>query len=513
VQETAAKLFRPWRNAGEFFKQATDDYAAAEGKTFVFDDTKVCPTTNITDRWILAFAQDLAKFVHQEMKAYRLYTVVPRVFGFVDQLTNWYIRFNRKRMRGSSGTPEQKRDALMSLWTLGEVLYMQARLMSPFAPFFSEYAYQALKPHIKSAAESEHEALSWKPADVGKWLASNALGKYTPLFEENALTGTDLADLCHDDLASMGIALCHDRKAIIRNVQKLGLPAKDDDALPSEYKSIHFQMLPEPNTGYEDENIVRSFEVLKTVIECGRKIRDKAVKATKIPLREIVIVSLNQQKLDDAVSLKDYIEAELNVWKITTTTEETAYNIDLKALPNQKLIGEAFGEKKVSLSNAVKLLTRDQIREYIAKGALEVEGETLGEGMILVSYVENDQAAGGKYLSKVDDNDTSVIVLIDCEVTAEMELEGLMREITSNTQKLRKEANLTPQDNIAVFLGVKKDDGKKSMASVCATLTGKMEELLKAKVTVGAPTGNVLISKAVEIGKEGGEVEITVVKA
>lgn len=31
--------------------------------------------------------------------AYRLYTVMPRLVKFVDQLTNWYVRMNRKRLK------------------------------------------------------------------------------------------------------------------------------------------------------------------------------------------------------------------------------------------------------------------------------------------------------------------------------------------------------------------------------------------------------------------------------
>ena len=33
------------------------------------------------------------------MAAYRLYTVVPRLVKFVDNLTNWYVRMNRKRLK------------------------------------------------------------------------------------------------------------------------------------------------------------------------------------------------------------------------------------------------------------------------------------------------------------------------------------------------------------------------------------------------------------------------------
>ncbi len=46
------------------------------------------------------------QFVRKEMAAYRLYTVVPRLLDFIHQLTNWYVRLNRSRIKGSDGTPQ-----------------------------------------------------------------------------------------------------------------------------------------------------------------------------------------------------------------------------------------------------------------------------------------------------------------------------------------------------------------------------------------------------------------------
>lgn len=48
------------------------------------------------------------QFVHTEMKAYRLYTVVPRLVDFIEQLTNWYVRLNRNRLKGSEGQESAK---------------------------------------------------------------------------------------------------------------------------------------------------------------------------------------------------------------------------------------------------------------------------------------------------------------------------------------------------------------------------------------------------------------------
>ena len=53
----------------------------------------------VLDRWIEAAARSLTAFVRKEMEAYRLYTVVPRLVGFIDGLTNIYVRYNRKRLK------------------------------------------------------------------------------------------------------------------------------------------------------------------------------------------------------------------------------------------------------------------------------------------------------------------------------------------------------------------------------------------------------------------------------
>ena len=65
--------------------------------------------------------------------AYRLYTVVPRLVKFVDNLTNWYVRFNRKRLKGANGVE----DCTPAIQTLGEVLVTMSKMMAPLTPFYS----------------------------------------------------------------------------------------------------------------------------------------------------------------------------------------------------------------------------------------------------------------------------------------------------------------------------------------------------------------------------------------
>lgn len=75
---------------------------------------------------------------------YRLYTVVPRLLDLIDNTTNWYIRFNRRRLKGENGVE----DTLHALNSLFEVLFTLCRGLAPFTPFLTDTIYLKLLPHI-----------------------------------------------------------------------------------------------------------------------------------------------------------------------------------------------------------------------------------------------------------------------------------------------------------------------------------------------------------------------------
>jgi len=103
------------------------------------------------DKWIISLSQSLVEFVHKEMAAYRLYTVVPKLVDFIQQLTNWYVRMNRKRLKGNEGD----KDWYDSLATLFHVLYTIIRTMAPFSPFLTEMMYQNLRQLIPKDQREE----------------------------------------------------------------------------------------------------------------------------------------------------------------------------------------------------------------------------------------------------------------------------------------------------------------------------------------------------------------------
>ncbi|MFO0689203.1 MAG: isoleucine--tRNA ligase [Myxococcota bacterium] len=105
------------------------------------------------DRWILSVLQSLIRDVNVEMEAYRLYTVVPRLVAFIDDLTNWYVRRSRARFWKS----EDDRDKANAFATLYEVLTTFSKVLAPFMPFLTETVYQKLvRPVDAKAPASIH---------------------------------------------------------------------------------------------------------------------------------------------------------------------------------------------------------------------------------------------------------------------------------------------------------------------------------------------------------------------
>ncbi|KAK6203262.1 tRNA synthetases class I-domain-containing protein [Scheffersomyces amazonensis] len=144
VREVVSSVLSPWYNSYKFLKDAAELYLKDNGIEFKYDSKEI--STNVMDRWLLASIQSLIQFIHQEMKGYRLYTVVPKLLAFIDDLTNWYIRFNRRRLKGFTENGSQ--DTKKALDTLAEALLTISRAMAPFTPFLAEGIYQRLREYF-----------------------------------------------------------------------------------------------------------------------------------------------------------------------------------------------------------------------------------------------------------------------------------------------------------------------------------------------------------------------------
>ena len=133
VDEIRRKLFGTLYNTYSFFAL----YANVDGFDYSQDDVPLNERPEI-DRWILSELHSLVKGVEREMDDYDPTRAGRLIDTFVnDDLSNWYVRLNRKRFWGK----EMSQDKLSAYQTLYTSLETVAKLLAPFAPFYADQLY------------------------------------------------------------------------------------------------------------------------------------------------------------------------------------------------------------------------------------------------------------------------------------------------------------------------------------------------------------------------------------
>jgi isoleucyl-tRNA synthetase len=155
VAEVVRTVLLPMWNTYSFFTT----YAEADGITV--SDLRSAPPPEERpelDRWILSVLQSLIFEVNTQMEGYYLYNVVPPTLGFIDHLTNWYVRRSRRRFWRTRGeSSESDTDKLAAFATLYEVLTTFLTVLAPVLPFMTERLYQDLVArHDSDAPRSVH---------------------------------------------------------------------------------------------------------------------------------------------------------------------------------------------------------------------------------------------------------------------------------------------------------------------------------------------------------------------
>ncbi len=135
VDEVRRKFFGTLYNTYSFFAL----YANVDGYEYNADSIKTDKPE--IDRWILSSLNTLIKGVTAELDNYDPTRAARLIDKFLDDdLSNWYVRLNRKRFWGKDMS-DDKRSAYDTLYTC---LMTVSKLLAPFAPFYADQLYKDL---------------------------------------------------------------------------------------------------------------------------------------------------------------------------------------------------------------------------------------------------------------------------------------------------------------------------------------------------------------------------------
>lgn len=157
VDEVRRKFFGTLYNTYSFFSlyANVDDFDYSQPEVPLNERPEI-------DRWILSALHSLIKGVDKELGNYDPTRAGRLIDNFVnDDLSNWYVRLNRKRFWGK----EMSKDKLSAYQTLYSCLETVAKLLAPFAPFYSDQLYLDLTKATGRGGEQSVHLAKYPEAD------------------------------------------------------------------------------------------------------------------------------------------------------------------------------------------------------------------------------------------------------------------------------------------------------------------------------------------------------------
>ena len=347
IKEVHSKFFNTLKNTYSFFAL----YANTDGvdpREFEVDYNDL----EEIDKWLLSKYNKLLKYVTESYEEYDLTKVVKSITDFVNEdLSNWYIRRNRRRFWGSELNNSKK--AVYK--TTYQVLLGLSEMIAPIASFTAEEIYQDL---------------------TGK-------------------------------------------------------------------ESVHLEDFPKVDMNLINESIEEKMDLVRNLISLGRNAREEVKIKVRQPISEVILDGKNKDIIGDLVEL---IYEELNVKNVTFVDDLSLYmNFEIK--PNFKVCGPKLGPNIKEFSNKVSEFTTEDVKKLEDGEVINIKLSAMD---IDVTYDMIDVRISSKEGFNASHENNNFIIL-NTVLTDDLINEGIVRELISKVQQLRKNKDFDIVDRINIY--------------------------------------------------------------
>ncbi len=368
IEEVRRKFFGTLYNTYSFFTL----YANVDNFTYAEPDVEFDKRPEI-DRWILSLLNSLIKEVDADLNDYEPTRAGRAIQDFVDDnLSNWYVRLNRRRFWGG-GMTEDKLSAYQTLYTCLETV---AKLMAPISPFYSDKLFRDLV----------------------------------------SVTGRE-------------------------NVE-----------------SVHLSEFPVAKEEYINKSLEEKMQIAQSISSMVLALRRKVNIKVRQPLLMLMVPVVDKHQQESIEAVKNLILGEVNVKELKFV--DNAAGVLVKRIkPDFKKMGPRFGKIMKSVAAAIQKMTQEEIITFEQNGTftLQVEGQDAVLNKEDVEIISED--IPGWLVA----NEGNLTVALDIQISEELRLEGLARELVNRVQNLRKSSGLdiTDKINITVLSNDKMDEAIK----------------------------------------------------
>lgn len=391
IVEAQRKFFGTFFNTYSFFSL----YANVDGFTYNEPDIPLNERPEI-DRWIISMLNSLIQKVDAYYAAYEATNAARLIQDFVcDHLSNWYVRLCRRRFWKG----EYEADKIAAYQTLYQCLTTVCQLMSPVAPFISEYIYRNLNnTSLKNTAESVH---------LTNFPKTNTNAVNTILEEQMQLA---------QEITSLALALRKKNNLKVRQpLQKILIPLLDEH-LKAQVEQVKNLILSEINVKelqYIDDT---SGLVKKSLKPDFRKLGKKVGNKMKLVIEQLenitqqdiktlentgaLIINIDNQAIDILLDEVQIISSDIEGWQVNSTPNITvALDITVsETLKNEGIARELVNriqnlrkDSNFNLTDRIKLSIKKHpyINNAVTEFKTVIANETLANELLLLDVIEN----------------------------------------------------------------------------------------------------------------------------
>jgi isoleucyl-tRNA synthetase len=245
-----------------------------------------------------------------------------------------------------------------------------------------------------------------------------------------------------------------------------GLVVSVDPEAPD---SVHLVDWPEPDRTAADQGLRAAMAEVRRLVGLGRQARTEARIKVRQPLAR-ALISVPDPLRDGVAGLLELVAAELNVKEVGFAEGEAGL-VAYRLAPNFRALGPRFGRDAQAVAAALRQVPAGLAAELAPRlrAGERVELATDGLGTVELGpdevQVVEEPVTGWRVV-----RDGPTAVALDLEVSPELRLEGLARDLVRAVQDLRKAAGLAVADRIELAV---KADGE-----VAAAVAAHRDQLL-----------------------------------
>ena len=204
-------------------------------------------------------------------------------------------------------------------------------------------------------------------------------------------------------------------------------------------RSIHLTDFPSADNFPADPELVRTMDEIRGVCSAASSIRKSHKLRNRLPLPNLTVALPDSGRLSDFLSI---IRDEVNVKNVELTSDVDSVGT-FEVVVNAKVAGPRLGKDVQRVIKAVKAGNYERVGAAVVADGIELqEGE----------YTERLVAANPDSTAQIDDVDG--LVVLDMELTPELEAEGWAADVIRGLQDARKSSGFEVSDRISVTLSV-----------------------------------------------------------